>query len=126
MNTTLTTTSIPADTRFKLTAALYTVPAGAIGQLKRLDSYHVALLFDDNNHPDFVFDITDTEPEVWAAVMPHTVNPSMVDPPTRGGRLAWAASILVAFVAGWAMDPPLSVAHAQAAVDYLALMIFPM
>jgi hypothetical protein len=114
---------VPNCTYFKLITRLYNVPAGATGQLKRPDSYHVALIFD--NYEDFVFDINDTGPEVWAAIMP-TVNPSMVDPPMFGRKYAMAAAILVAFIVGWTIDPPLSVANAQAAVEYLELMIFPM
>jgi hypothetical protein len=72
--------TIPDDTQFVLSAAIDTVPAGATGQLTRLDSYHVALAFDDNSYPDFVFDIMDTDPDIWASIMP-TINPSMTDPP---------------------------------------------
>jgi hypothetical protein len=81
-----------ASHHFKLTHAIEDVPAGTIGQLKRLDDDHLALFF-DNRYPDLVLDINDTEPEVLAAIT-HTRNPSMVDPPRR-----WvAAAIVVAFL----------------------------
>lgn len=69
---------VPSDTRFVLTAPLCNTPAGATGQLTRLDSYHVALAFD--GHPDLVFDVEDTEDQVWAAIAP-VASPSMTDPP---------------------------------------------
>jgi hypothetical protein len=72
-------TTIPANTPFVLTAPLDNVPAGATGQLTRLDSYHVALAFD--HHADLVFDITDTDEEVWAAITPvaNRSRPSLKD-----------------------------------------------
>lgn len=69
---------IPTDTHFILVAAIDTTPAGATGQLTRLDSYHVALAFDC--YPALVFDVLDTDPAIWSAIKP-TVQPSMTDPP---------------------------------------------
>jgi hypothetical protein len=60
--------TIPTDTTFVLSAPLYNIPAGATGQITRLDSFHVALAFDE--HEALVFDVEDTEPEVWAAITP--------------------------------------------------------
>ena len=58
-----TITQYDADHQL-LTAPIDTVPAGATGQLKRLDDFHVALLFDNHHYEDLVFDIQDTEPAV--------------------------------------------------------------
>ena len=74
----MSTTTIPTDTRFTLVTAIDTVPAGATGQLTRLDSYHVALAFD--NYQDLVFDVQDTDPAIWSSIKP-TTQPSMTDPP---------------------------------------------
>jgi hypothetical protein len=82
---------IPTDTRFVLSAPIDTVPAGATGQLTRLDSYHVALAFD--HYPDLVFDVEDTESAVWEAIAP-TVNPSMTDPPERDIALSLASLLI--------------------------------
>jgi hypothetical protein len=59
---------IPSNTRFVLAAPLDNTPAGATGQIMRLDSYHVALAFD--HYEDLVFDVEDTDAEVWAAITP--------------------------------------------------------
>lgn len=90
---------------FKLIAPIYSVPAGATGYLNRIDTYHVALIFD--NYEDLVFDIYDTEPEVWEAIQPlHTANPSMVDPPVkRWSPRAIAATVGIAFMVGWMAMP---------------------
>lgn len=59
--------SLATQLRFVLAAALDTTPAGATGQLIRPDDFHVTLAFD--HYPDLVFDILDTDPAVWSAVM---------------------------------------------------------
>jgi hypothetical protein len=64
---------IPSNIRFVLAAPLDNTPAGATGQITRLDSYHVALAFD--HYEDLVFDVEDTDAEVWAAITP-VDNPS--------------------------------------------------
>jgi hypothetical protein len=93
-------TTIPADTLFVLSAPLDNVPAGATGQLTRLDSYHVALAFD--HHADLVFDIADTDEEVWAAITPvakpcgpapkncNSLASMLVTVPVAAGVLHWA------------------------------------
>lgn len=92
-----TTLPLHHQRRFTLGAPIDNVPAGATGQLKRLDSYHLALLFD--HYEDLVCDIADTEPTVLKAIQLHTVNPSMTDPP----RCRWqlAAAVAIACVLGF-------------------------
>ena len=51
--------TIPSHHRFTTTHPIDNVPAGATGLLKRLDKYHIALLFDD--YEDLVFDVNDTD-----------------------------------------------------------------
>ena len=86
--------STTATKAFVLVAPLYNMPVGEPGQLKQLDSHHVALLFD--NHEDLVLDVNDTDPEVWAAI----------GKPKRSlAHLACAAVILIAFTAGVLWDP---------------------
>jgi hypothetical protein len=101
---------VPAYKKFKLTEPIDFVPAGATGRIIRVDKEHVALLFDA--HPDLVFDVHDTEPAVWAAIRPqHTIG---------WRRLAIAASLVSAFVAGGAILPAhVSAAAFQAAVSLI-------
>jgi hypothetical protein len=99
------------DTAFRLVAPMYHVPVGATGQLKRLDSDHVALIFDA--HEDLVLDVHDTEPEVWAAIQKRK--------PPRSPHLAWAAAILIAFAVGWTIEDPASAAIAT----YMEQNIYP-
>lgn len=89
---------IPACKTFVLKAAIDNVPAGATGQLNRVDDY-VALVFDDP-HTDLVYDIHDTGPEVWAAIQPY--RPRKVLGLTR---VAIAAIVLWSFLIG-AMSMP--------------------
>lgn len=86
---------IPGNTRFVLSSALDNVPAGATGQLTRLDYYHVALAFDE--HEALVFDVEDTETEVWAAISP-VASPSMTDPPMWRQFVSMAITIPIATV----------------------------
>jgi hypothetical protein len=104
---------VPAYKKFKLTEPIDFVPAGATGRVNRVDRDHVALIFD--KHPDLVFDIHDTEPAVWAAIRPkHTVG---------WRRLAIAASLAAAFIAGGAVLPD-AAAAVQAAVEFLPSLIY--
>jgi hypothetical protein len=112
--------NVPTYTHFILTAPLYGVPAGATGQLKRPDDHHVSFLFD--HYDDLVFDINDNEPEVWAAIAP-TVNPSMVDPPSRCSRLALAAAVVGSFFVGWVFLPRPGLAS-DVIVRVLGVVIF--
>jgi hypothetical protein len=57
-----------------------------------LDSYHVALAFD--HHEALVFDVEDTDDQVWAAITP-VVNPSMTDPPLFQVILCSLTSLIV-------------------------------
>jgi hypothetical protein len=77
---------VPKDTHFVLTSNLHFAGKGSIGQLRWIDAYHVELVFGPLLEDSYVFDIYDTEPEVWLAVQPIkgpscAINPSMTDPP---------------------------------------------
>jgi hypothetical protein len=103
---------------FKLLAQIHNVPAGATGQLNVLRSGHVALIFDDNrNYEDLVFDIHDTEPEIWAAIagQAHTVSPSLTDPPWR--LVAVASLVLAALI--------VSIPYAQAVTEVFPHLFIP-
>jgi hypothetical protein len=112
-------TTIPANTLFVLTAPLDNVPAGATGQLTRLDSYHVALAFD--HYADLVFDITDTDEEVWAAITPvakpcdpapngrNSLASILVTVPVAAGLLhyaegGWLVTFVGLFILGFTRD----------------------
>jgi hypothetical protein len=106
---------VPAYHNFKLIAPIDNVPAGATGELKRLDKHHVALIFDNHldNYEDFVFDINDTDPAVWLAIRPHIVSPSLTDPPRR--VFTWKAVALAAMIAvGFFEAVEQTTAYAQA------------
>lgn len=106
--------TVPTCRKFKLTEPIDFVPAGATGRVKHVGE-HVALIFD--KHPDLVFDIHDTEPEVWAAIRPvRTV---------AWQRLAMAAALAVSFVAGGAMVPGhVSASALQAAARFIPSLIY--
>lgn len=104
---------LTSDAVFVLTAPLANVPAGATGQLKHLDSYHVALLF-DGDYEDLVFDKTDTEPSVWRSI-------ERVKQRTAHPRYETVAALLMAFAFGWVLDPPTTMA--KAAVYYVEKII---
>lgn len=112
--------TLPAYSAFKLTKAIDTVPAGATGQLNRLDLHHVALTFDNKCYPDLVFDVNDTEPHVRASIEP-IANPNTR--PTRYWRRV-AALIAAAFVVGWVFQPPGIVQAAQASVIEYVLTVW--
>jgi hypothetical protein len=100
---------------FKLIAQIHNVPAGATGQLNVMKSGHVALIFHDSrNYEDLVFDIHDTEPEVWAAIS-YVAAPSQTDPPWR---LVAAASIALAALI-------VSIPYAQAVTEVFPRIIIP-
>jgi hypothetical protein len=95
---------LPHHETFKLSSSIDNVPAGATGQLKRLDRYHVALLFDNHHYEDLVFDTYDTDPSVWSAIQPlYTASPSMTDPPSSRWHIA--AAVLVGLLVGWLTFP---------------------
>ena len=61
---------IPSFSDFILGADVGNMPTGETGQLTRLDNDHVLLHFDKYPNEDLVFDIHDTEPSIWAAILP--------------------------------------------------------
>lgn len=94
---------VPHNSNFVLSEPLASVPAGATGRTLRLDAYHVTLAFD--NYEDLVFDVADTDSEVWASI-------TTVVSPSKSGhtagfwhRLAIAASVSLAFGTGWLVVP---------------------
>lgn len=112
---------VPHHTDFVLKDRIANVPAGEAGQLKRLDSYHVALTFDNPIYPDLVFDVQDTEPEVWAAIQPHKP-----DKCCRGLPLSLAAALALEFPAwGLAYLTGMPVT-APAALYTVAVVLFSM
>ena len=106
--------------RFKLSNHLYNAPQGATGQLKRLDSDHVALLFDDHPTEDLVLDVHDTDCSVWAAIEQKRQY-------ARGitlSPLALAAVAIGAFLMGWLTLPqPMA---ARNAIETVIELIEPM
>lgn len=96
---------VPNFASFELSAPIDNVPVGATGQIRRLDSYHLALVFD--THEDLVFDVSDTDPSVWAAIA--IIQKHTIDPPRH--RMRMAAALAVAFIAGWLSFPQPDIAN---------------
>ena len=84
---------------FTLETPMHTIPAGATGQLNRLDNHHVLVSFNGYPDADLVFDIYDTEAEVWSALREQ---PAAVRPCS-----CWrvASAVAISFTTGWLFFP---------------------
>lgn len=106
------------------------IPAGTTGVRTRYDDDHILLTF-DVSFPwgnTIALDEYDTAPEVWAAIKPVAINPSMVDPPRAKGGIVWAIGIGV--LASLLMTPVtavvsgLTTAHIGSATFYLLAIVW--